>query len=83
MQRYEEAGRHILDALTLQNSDAVGDHRGGVTSDALWNSLESACGRMGRLDMVGACERRDLDSKHLLVEFLPKDHGLTGFVHQV
>jgi len=64
-QRYEEAGRHILDALTLQNSDAVGDPRGGVTSDALWDSLESVCGKMGRADLMGACSQRDLDSEHL------------------
>jgi len=60
LHRYEEAARHILDALTLQSSDAVGDPRGGVTSDALWNSLESVCGRMGRSDLIGACEHRDL-----------------------
>jgi len=62
-QRYEEAGRHVLDALTLQNSDAVGDPRGGVTSDALWDSLESVCGKMGRADLMGACSQRDLDSE--------------------
>jgi len=61
LHRYEEAGRHILDALTLQNSDAVGDPRGGVTSDALWDSLESVCGKMGRVDLMGACSERDLD----------------------
>jgi hypothetical protein len=72
IQRHEEAGRHILDALTLQNSDVVGDPRGGVTSDALWNSLKSACGRMGRLDLTDACEQRDLDSKHLLMEPPPR-----------
>jgi len=61
LHRYEEAARHILDALTLQNSDAVDDLRGGVTSDALWNCLESVCGKIGRLDLIGACEQRDLD----------------------
>lgn len=68
LQRYEEAARHILDALTLQNSDAVGDTWGGVTSDALWNSLESVCGRMGRLDLVRACGRRDLDGLRMKLE---------------
>jgi hypothetical protein len=68
IQRYEEAARHILDALTLQNSDAVGDPRGGVTSDALWNCLESVCGKMGRLDLIGACDRRDLDGEYLRVD---------------
>jgi len=70
IQRYEEAARHILDALTLQNSDAVDDLRGGVTSDALWNSLESVCGKMGRLDLIGACEQRDLDGECLLLRLL-------------
>jgi len=68
LHRYEEAARHILDALTLQSSDATGDPRGGVTSDALWNSLESVCGRMGRQDLMGACERRDLDGVRLNFE---------------
>ena len=83
-QRYEEAGRHVLDALTLQNSDAVGDPRGGVTSDALWDSLESVCGKMGRADLMGACSQRDLDSECLS----SRDYGaqgrwLTGLVQQV
>jgi len=72
IQRYEEAARHILDALTLQNSDAVGDLRGGVTSDALWNCLESVCGKMGRLDLIGACEQRDLDGEYLRIDFPPQ-----------
>lgn len=72
VQRYEEAGRHILDALTLQNSDAVGDPRGGVTSGALWDSLESVCAKMGRLDLMGTCSERDLDGEYLLVGFLPR-----------
>jgi len=70
LHRYEEAGRHILDALTLQNSDAVGDPRGGVTSDALWNSLENVCGRMERRDLMGACERRDLDGLRMRFEMV-------------
>lgn len=83
-QRYEEAGRHILDALTLQNSDAVGDPRGGVTSDALWDSLGSVCGKMGRADLMDTCSQRDLDSEYLS----SRDYGaqgwwLTGFVQQV
>lgn len=73
-QRYEEAGRHVLDALTLQNSDAVGDPRGGVTSDALWDSLESVCGKMGRADLMGACSQRDLDSECLS----SRDYGAQG-----
>lgn len=72
VQRYEEAARHILDALTLQNSDAAGDPRGGVTSDALWNCLESVCGKIGRLDLIGACEQRDLDGEYQRVAFLPR-----------
>ncbi|KAF9653810.1 TPR-like protein [Thelephora ganbajun] len=72
LHRYEEAGRHILDALTLQNSDAAGDPRGGVTSDALWNCLESVCDKMGWLDLTGACERRDLDSEYPRMAFVPR-----------
>lgn len=70
VQRYEEAARHVLDALTLQNSDAMGDPRGGVTSDALWNCLESVCGKIGRLDIIRACGLRDIDSEYLCVAFL-------------
>lgn len=72
VQRYEEAGRQILDALTLQQSDAVGDPRGGVTSDVLWNCLESVCGRMGRVDLMSACGQRDLDSEYLRMASLPR-----------
>jgi len=68
LHRYEEAGRHILDALTLQSSDASDDPRGGVTSDALWNCLESVCGKMERQDLMGACEGRDLDSLRMKFE---------------
>jgi len=68
LHRYEEAARHILDALTLQNSDTVSDPRGGVTSDALWNCLESVCGKLGRLDLIGACDQRDLDSLRMKLE---------------
>lgn len=71
-QRYEEAGRHILDALTLQNSDAAGDARGGVTSDALWNSFETVCHKMGLADLMDSCVGRDLDSEYLHMCFLPR-----------
>ena len=73
-----------MDALTLQNSDAVGDPRGGVTSDALWESLESVCGKMGRADLMGACSQRDLDSEYLSSrEYDAQGRWLTGLVHQV
>lgn len=49
--QYPLAAQHILSAIRLQHSDAteayvsgtVGTSAKGVTSDALWNSLRTAC----------------------------------------
>lgn len=72
MQRHEEAARHILDALVLQDSeggDTVDEivegsgNRRGVTSSALWDSLRTACLNLARADLASMCDRRDLDGR--------------------
>ena len=65
-QRYDEAAQHILDALSLQDSDSVRDPGGqeanrGVTSSALWDSLKTCCLHMQRLDLATLCDQRDLE----------------------
>ncbi|KIP04201.1 hypothetical protein PHLGIDRAFT_25719 [Phlebiopsis gigantea 11061_1 CR5-6] len=73
LRRYEEASQHILDALSLQESDRVGDagageggdDRRGITSSALWDSLKTCCLHLGRLDLATLCDRRDLDAFRL------------------
>ena len=67
-QRYQEASQHILDALALQETDAVGDpnsteDKRGVTSAALWDSLKTCCLHLRRLDLATICDRRELDSE--------------------
>ncbi|KIY44479.1 TPR-like protein [Fistulina hepatica ATCC 64428] len=71
LRRYEEAARHILDALILQNNDGSRDKdedaksgldgSGGVTSQALWDSLKIACLHLQRLDLATLCDKRDVD----------------------
>ena len=65
-QRYEEAAQHILDALSLQDSDSVRDpgrneSSRGVTSTALWESLKTCSLHMQRLDLATLCDQRDLE----------------------
>lgn len=54
-----------MDALTLQESDIVGqdqhDGRGGVTSAALWNCLRTVCVQMEQMELAAMCESQDLD----------------------
>lgn len=74
MQRYDEAVQHIFDALVLQDSDRVAsdtypqdaaggvdDGGRGITSNALWNSLKTTVLQMGRMDLAGACDLKDLE----------------------
>ncbi|KAI0341957.1 TPR-like protein [Trametopsis cervina] len=70
LRRYEEASSHILDALALQETDAVRDNTGtddkrGVTSTALWDSLKTCCLHLRRLDLATLCDRRDLEAFQL------------------
>ncbi|KAJ2916806.1 hypothetical protein MD484_g3607, partial [Candolleomyces efflorescens] len=63
LRRYDEAAQHILDALMLQDSDATampGDKQ-HVISNALWESLKTACLHMQRSDLAGMCSSRDLE----------------------
>ncbi|PIL36163.1 transporter [Ganoderma sinense ZZ0214-1] len=70
LRRYDEAAQHILDALSLQDSDSVRDLGGnesgrGVTSTALWESLKTCSLHMQRLDLATLCDQRDLEAFRL------------------
>lgn len=61
-QRYEEAASHLLDALLLQETDAVQSDltARGVTSSALWDSLRTTFNQLQRSDLAALCDKRDL-----------------------
>ncbi|KAF8210544.1 hypothetical protein K438DRAFT_1904013 [Mycena galopus ATCC 62051] len=65
LRRFEDAARHILDALGLQESDGVSysadTNTSGVTTTALWDSLRTACMHMQRPDLASFCDRQDLE----------------------
>lgn len=66
LRRHEEAAQHILDALTLQESDHAPDPSGfnekrGVTSKALWDSLKTACLHMQKIELATLCDHYDLE----------------------
>ncbi|KAM5532856.1 hypothetical protein V8D89_013497 [Ganoderma adspersum] len=70
LRRYDEAAQHILDALSLQDSDSVRDPGGnesgrGVTSTALWESLKTCSLHMQRLDLATLCDQHDLEAFRL------------------
>ncbi|WVQ78111.1 hypothetical protein IAT38_000192 [Cryptococcus sp. DSM 104549] len=66
--QYSMAAQSSLDALRIQHADAseayafgeAGGGAKGVTSDALWNCLRSACLHMNKNELVGMVDRRDL-----------------------
>ncbi|KAF9529189.1 hypothetical protein CPB83DRAFT_869092 [Crepidotus variabilis] len=65
LKRFEEAAQHILDALTLQDSDGLGDEvayheKRGVVSTILWDTLKTACLHMQRPDLAQICDTKDL-----------------------
>ncbi|KAG9048762.1 hypothetical protein FS837_012125 [Tulasnella sp. UAMH 9824] len=68
LKRYDEAASHLLDALVLQESDAIEDVPGeapgsrGVTSSSLWDTLRTTSNHLQRSDLVKYCETRDLDA---------------------
>ncbi|KAF9075428.1 hypothetical protein BDP27DRAFT_1315002 [Rhodocollybia butyracea] len=68
LKRYSEGAQNILDALSLQDAEGVHDAeglnvaRGGITSNALWDSLKTACLHMQRVDLATLCDRRDLET---------------------
>ncbi|RXW22970.1 hypothetical protein EST38_g2873 [Candolleomyces aberdarensis] len=66
LRRYDEAAQHILDALMLQDSDATSNQalpgdKQHVISNALWESLKTACLHMQRSDLADMCNSRDLE----------------------
>ncbi|WWC95110.1 hypothetical protein V866_001962 [Kwoniella sp. B9012] len=68
--QYPLSAQSALDALRLQHSDASEGYSfgqegskvksKGVTSEALWNALRSACIHMNRHDLVGLVAQHDL-----------------------
>ncbi|KAJ4483229.1 hypothetical protein J3R30DRAFT_3447079 [Lentinula aciculospora] len=71
LKRYNEGAQHILDALSLQDaegihdSEGLNDARGGITSNALWDSLKTACLNMQRVDLATLCDKRNLEAFRL------------------
>ncbi|KAJ4001589.1 hypothetical protein F5050DRAFT_1683192 [Lentinula boryana] len=67
LKRYNEGAQHILDALSLQDAEGVhdvdgyNDARGGITSNALWDSLKTSCLHMQRADLATLCDKKDLE----------------------
>ncbi|KAJ7217874.1 hypothetical protein GGX14DRAFT_438704 [Mycena pura] len=63
--RFEEAIHHILNALSLQESDAVSQRdnitQGGVTTTALWDSLRTASISLQRPDLATFCDQQNLE----------------------
>ncbi|KAI0315953.1 hypothetical protein OF83DRAFT_305121 [Amylostereum chailletii] len=64
MGRYEEASQHILDALVLQDGDAVmgSEDARGATTVALWDSLKTCYQHLQRTDLASLCDDRKLDA---------------------
>lgn len=76
LQRYNEGALHILDALSLQDAEGVhdvegfNDARGGITSNALWDSLKTACLHLQRVDLATLCDKRDVEGVCSLFHYL-------------
>ncbi|KAG8765375.1 hypothetical protein FRC16_008069, partial [Serendipita sp. 398] len=60
LHRNEDAAGHILDALVLQENDAMQSDSRGITSSTLWETLRSVCLHLRRHDLARICDRRDL-----------------------
>ncbi|KAG8943865.1 hypothetical protein FRC00_010924, partial [Tulasnella sp. 408] len=82
LKRYDEAASHLLDALVLQESDAIEDAPGeapgsrGVTSSALWDTLQTTSNHLRRSDLVKYCETRDLDGVYCTVSTNVRSTGV-------
>ncbi|KAH9935331.1 uncharacterized protein B0H18DRAFT_975387 [Fomitopsis serialis] len=59
--RYDEASQHILDALSLQDSDSVDEAAGGGDK----RGSEDLLSPMQRLDLANLCDRQDLEAFRL------------------
>ncbi|KAJ3910324.1 hypothetical protein F5879DRAFT_1013201 [Lentinula edodes] len=75
LKRYNEGALHILDALSLQDAEGVhdvegfNDARGGITSNALWDSLKTACLHLQRVDLATLCDKRDVEAFRFNYQF--------------
>ncbi|GJJ06316.1 hypothetical protein Clacol_000507 [Clathrus columnatus] len=58
--QYDEAARHVLDALVLQETDTSSSDTRGITSSALWECLRTTCMQLQRMDLVTFCDAHDL-----------------------
>ncbi|KAH7108490.1 TPR-like protein [Auriculariales sp. MPI-PUGE-AT-0066] len=63
MSRLEDGARHLLNALSLQETESgYGSGDGtAVTSGQMWDLLRSCVMRMRRMDLAACCERHDLE----------------------
>jgi hypothetical protein len=85
-QRLREGARHLISALSLQETDngaGLPGNDGQVTSAQMWDLLRSCVVRMRRMDLAAFCERRDLEGTLLVVGFfcnaLTHSHLTSGF----
>ncbi|KAF9520302.1 hypothetical protein BS47DRAFT_1335904 [Hydnum rufescens UP504] len=61
LRSFDDAARHILDALVLQENDPLRDAgRSGPSSSTLWDTLKSICLYLQRPDLVPLCDAKDL-----------------------
>ena len=64
---FEDAARHILDAIVLQENDALRDDgASGIPNSTLWDTLKSTCIFLQRQDLVALCEAKDLAGEHTI-----------------
>jgi hypothetical protein len=64
---FDDAARHILDALVLQENDPLRDAgRTGPSNSTLWDTLKSICLYLQRPDLVPLCDAKDLGGKHTI-----------------
>ena len=61
-QRLEDGAVHLLNALSLQETDSgAGGEGPSVTSAQMWDLLKTCVVRMSRMDLAACCERHDLE----------------------
>jgi len=77
LRMYEDAARHILDALVLQENDASREEgASGLSNSTLWDTLKSTCMFLHRQDLATLCEAKDLAG--FRSQFYAADTSLQG-----
>ena len=71
LKMYEDAARHILDALVLQENDASREEGvSGLSNSTLWDTLKSTCMFLHRQDLATLCDAKDLAGKSTIYIFV-------------